>query len=286
VFDRTVTETMPVGGAYGLAIVPPHDVGRALVDAPASWQRWRFEYTVGGFATVKQSWSSTSAAIKLAPDGLAVIDRAASLTRLVVPRTASADAFVHPHISSTAVVVGQWLGRATFHASSFVRGGGVWAVLGDKLDGKSSTVAWALSRRMPVMADDLLVTANGLVFAGPRCLDLREGAAQHFGLGRNIGEVGDRCRWRVDLEPIDPELALQGWISLAWAADIGVRQIGARERFTTLVRHRAFRLTESDPSTWTRLLGLPMYEFRRPRSWDQLDVAMETLLGCLPHQAL
>ncbi len=269
-------------GAYGLIVEGYCSADGGMVAAPPTWERWQFRYDISpSHVRPPQSWSESAASVNLTPVGYALIDRSERRTTLTVPARMPPAAFLHPHLGSTAVVVGQWLGRATFHASSFVCDGGVWAILGDKEDGKSSTIAWALVNGMPIMADDLLVTRDGVVFAGPRCLDLRAGAAEHFGLGRDIGTIGDRPRWRIDLAPVPAELPLRGWIALTWADDVGVRAISAPERFAALARNRAFKLTESRPQAWTPLLGLPMYELSRPRDWTRIDEAMSALLNVI-----
>jgi hypothetical protein len=266
-------------GAYGLTVDAPYPLAGGMVAAPPSWERWHFSYDVQpDRERPPQAWSETSAHLHLVPRGSAEIDLNSRATKLIVPQKTSPQAFLHPHLGSTAVVVGHWFGRTAFHASSFVLDGGVWAILGDKEDGKSSSVAWAFANGLPIMADDLLITRDGIVCAGPRCLDLRPGAVEHFGLGEDIGTIGDRQRWRVSLGAVPAELPLKGWIVLTWADEVGVRELAVAERFTRLVNNRAFKLTEARPEAWTSLLGLPMFELRRPRDWSRIDSAMSGLL--------
>jgi hypothetical protein len=273
----------PLPGAYGLAIDFPVTPGM-FVDAPASWSPWSFAYEIDpDYRERPEEWSAVAAVLHMMPAGLAFVDRAARTTRFSVPAKVSRDAFAHPHLASTAVAAGQWAGFTTFHAGSFVRNGSVWAVLGAKEAGKSSTIAWLHNAGFAIMADDLLVTAGGTAFAGPRCLDLRQGAAEHFGVGQDIGEIGSRSRWRVALPVVEAELPLGGWISLAWDDEVSVRHLGSHEQFSRLVANRAFLPTESHPAGWLSLLGLPMYELRRPQSWPSVDRAMAELLDALDH---
>jgi hypothetical protein len=132
-----------------------------------------------------------------------------------------------------------------------------------------------------IMSDDLLVASHGVVFAGPRCLDLRESAAEHFGIGHDIGEVGSRRRWRVQLPSVVAELPLRGWVSLGWDDKVVLRACDAKVRFTKLLENRAFLLSESSPASWLDLLGLPMFELRRPRDWSWMDEAMATLVSAI-----
>jgi hypothetical protein len=270
-------------GAYGLAIDFPVLPGM-FVDAPASWPTWRFAYDVETQQPARaEEWSDTGAVLHVVPAGLAFVNRTLRTTRFSLPEAVSVDAFAHPHLASTAVAAGQWSGSATFHAGCFVHNGGVWAVLGGKEAGKSSTIAWLHTAGFGILADDLLVASEGIALAGPRCLDLREGAAEHFGIGRYLGEIGNRTRWRVTLPMVEAELPLAGWISLAWGDDVSVRKLDGPRQFTRLVANRAFLATESRPESWLGLLGLPMYELTRPRHWASLDNAMAELLAVLGH---
>jgi hypothetical protein len=268
-------------GAYGLAIEFP---GRKehLGPAPTGWQNWRFAYDVDpSYVESPEEWGPSKAALRMLPTGTAFLDRDLASTTFSVPAAPSAEAFAHPHLGSTAVAVGQWSGNATFHASSFVHDDGVWGVLGGKEDGKSSTIAWLHLAGIGIMSDDLLVASRGVVFAGPRCLDLREGAAEHFGIGGDIGEVGSRRRWRVPLPRIVAELPLRGWVSLGWGDKVTLRPCDAKERFAKLLENRAFLLSESSPASWLDLLGLPMFQLRRPRNWSCMDEAMASLISAL-----
>jgi hypothetical protein len=265
-------------GAYGLTVEFPGNNG-SLGEVPDSWQEWHFAYDVdSAHVEREETWSNSAGVLRMLPTGYALLDRSARSTVFVVPVEQSPEAFAHPHLGSTAVAVAQWSGHGTFHAGSFVYDRGVWAVLGGRQHGKSSTIAWLHRSGLGIMADDLLVTTHGVAFAGPRCLDLREGAAEYFAIGRDIGEVGSRRRWRVDLPQIEPELPLRGWVTLAWGNEIAVRRCSAEERFAQLFANRAFLLAESNPESWVELLSLPMYELRRPRDWSCIDEAMAALL--------
>jgi ABC-type molybdenum transport system ATPase subunit/photorepair protein PhrA len=51
-------------------------------------------------------------------------------------------------------VLAHWLGRESFHGGGFVAGDGVWGVLGEKGDGKSTLLASLALSGVPIVADD------------------------------------------------------------------------------------------------------------------------------------
>ena len=236
---------------------------------------------------VEDFLDDASAVAVLAGGGVARVDRGSATTRLLLPAPPTAESLVHPHLAITALVAGNWLGRRSFHAGSFVRNGGVWAVLGDRDQGKSSTLAWLVRAGVGVFADDLLVVEGDSAFAGPRVLDLRAGAAEHFGLGRPLGVVGTRERWRVDLDGVAPVLPLRGWIALDWAepgAPAGVETVPAAARLPRLVAARGLVIAEPSTAQWLPIIAKPMLLLRRPRDWAHLDGAMEQLLRAVDAQ--
>ena len=129
----------------------------------------------------------------------------------------------------------RWLGREGFHGGGIVVDGGVWAVLGDKTAGKSTTLAWLARAGVGVVSDDVLIVDGETVLAGPRSIDLREEAAERLGTGELIGRVGARDRWRVTLAPIAAELPLRGWITLEWGEAVAVEPIRGAERLRALL---------------------------------------------------
>jgi len=276
-------------GAYGLTLTSHEEfpaTGGGLITAPAKWPQWHVRWQVADpdAPAVDDLLDDSHAVAVLAGGGVARIDRASATTELTLPHPPTPQSLVHPHLAITALVAGGWLGRRTFHAGSFVHGGGVWAVLGDREQGKSSTLAWLVNAGMPVFADDLLVVEGDTALAGPRVLDLRAGAARHFGMGRDLGVVGTRERWRVDLEEVPAELPLRGWIVLRWGAHdepVHVEAVPLAERLEHLVAARGVVIAEPSTAQWLPIIAKPMVRLRRPRDWNQLDTAMHALLGAL-----
>lgn len=220
----------------------------------------------------------TSAVVRLRSGGWVELDRAESTATFCVREQPSPAALVHPYLASAAIVAAHWLGRETFHAGGFVAGGGVWAVLGEKDDGKSSLLASLALSDVPVICDDVLVLRDHTAFAGPRAIDLRADAARQLEVGERLGVIGTRERWRFGLGQVSPELPLRGWVTLGWSDEVGTRAIRGAERFQLLLPHRGIRLEPTNPGGLIELSELPMLELRRPRRWDSAKHALSTLL--------
>ena len=117
------------------------------------------------------------------------------------------------------------MGRAAIHGGAFLHEGRAWVLLGDKGQGKSSTLGWLATPGVPIITDDLVVCDEGDVLAGPRCVDLRADPARHLNVGRDLGVIGTRERWRIDVPPCPSRSPLRGWIFLEWGAEIAVERL-------------------------------------------------------------
>jgi hypothetical protein len=268
-------------GAYGLRLTLR--TPEWLNPAPAEWVNW---YVVcapsGGAGDPPTQWlDDERAVLRLRPTGHAVIDRKAATTTLELPSSPRDEAWVHPHLATTAVVTARWQSRLALHAGSFVVDGQVWGVLGDRNAGKSSFIAWQHVAGHTPFADDLLVTDGDVAYAGPRCLDLRRGAAEHFGLGTAIGRIGTRDRWRETLPPVAPTLPLGGFIVLEWGPDPLVEPLPLGERLRRLAGSRGLLAGEEPPGAWMKALRVPMLQFTRPKDWSRIDESMALLLAAV-----
>ena len=216
--------------------------------------------------------------------GWASVHRERRLAVLAIPGEITDGALVHPYLAPVALVMARWLGREGFHGGGIVVGDGVWGVLGDKTAGKSTTLAWLAREGVGVVSDDVLLIDGPNALAGPRSVDLREGAAEHLGVGEPMGRVGQRERWRLVLPPVAPELPLRGWITLEWGEQTAIEAIRGVERLPALLPHRGVRMTPLDPSVLVRFSALPHLRFTRPRDWDALPGAAERLLDAIAAQ--
>lgn len=266
-------------GAYGLTL-PDFPTQHLLTPCGAEWPTWRFDTEPDDLGVdVNQFVSPDAALLALRPTGYATIDRRSMRTTVTQSPTPSDEAYVHPILVTTAAMAADWSGRLCFHAGSFLDDRGrAWGVLGDREQGKSSVMGWCASRGITVLSDDLVITDGVSVTAGPRCVDLRVGAAEHFGVGRDIGVVGTRRRWRTELPPCRESAPLAGWIDLAWHDTVSIDRMDIVARGTVLSRQRGLFVGQQHPIPWLRVLGMPALTFRRPKDWNCMDEAMEELL--------
>ena len=272
-------------GAYGLALpqVPP-DAGRYLGPAPDSWERWTVSRRDWDGGRIENEWLwPHRATLRVSGNGWLEMDGQARTALLHVPTGASDAALVHPYLSLIAAMAAYWRGWDYLHAGAIVVDGVAWGVFGERGAGKTSTLAY-LSRRpgVEVLADDvLIVDEHGTAYAGPRCTDLRGDAAERLGEGEDIGVVGGRRRWRMPLGPIAPEVPFRGWVQLAWDETVAVTEPPPSARFQALAANLALRLVPVDAAALLSLADRPFVRLARPRDFERLEGALDTLLDAL-----
>jgi hypothetical protein len=268
-------------GAYGITLAGTAAPRSMLVEARPGWPRLRLATELGSSpAPAAEAVTHDRAELNLRAGGRVILDRDPLLARYAVPRPLSPDELVHPYLSPAAAVVSHWMGRLAFHAGAFVGSDGTWGLVGDREAGKSSTLAWLALNGHQIVADDVLILHDGTAYAGPRSIDLRQDAAGRFGVGRALGVVGTRPRWRIALPPVDSELPFRGWIFLAWGERLESVRLGASECLRRLMAQLALRVPAANPAYLLDLATLPAWELRRPRDWRLLDRSGE-LLGAV-----
>lgn len=278
--EQPITAPGESRGAYGMAL-PDLPGQRWLTPAAATWPRWSVTQQVGPpppmrHVDVKRELLATTSY------GAVHIDRTTQTTTIFTADPFPDAAFVHPLLTLTAVVHAEWSGRLGFHAGALLAAGGAWGVLGERQDGKSSALAWLVRHGVPVLSDDLLVTDGDRVCAGPRCIDLRESAATHFRAGEELGRVGHRNRWRLDLAPVEPEAPLAGWVVLAWGdGPPRVDRVATRAAVQRLSDQRGTAIVGDHPLAWLAAASKPMVRLTRPQSWETMAEAMTLLIDTL-----
>jgi hypothetical protein len=287
-------QTTPISGAYGLAMdgsLINDRLGQdELVRAPTSWPSWEIRWRVPEAEQVlhpvtAMTWSPEQAVFPSATGGRITVERIGACTTLELDEPPTAAALLHPLLASTGMIVGHWLGRFPFHAGAFQFAGRAWGVLGGREMGKSSLLMGMHSHGLPILTDDLLVLNGNTAYAGPRCLDLRKSAADHFGAGEYLGVIGTRERWRVELAPIEAEVPFAGWVLIGWSDRISVDAPTPSTRLAALAQNRALTLPGVAAPGLLAALQFPMVAFARPRHWHQADAATSTLLRALEEQS-
>lgn len=267
-------------GAYGFRLAGAGE--RLLLPAPPDWPLISVVQELADPGPPpKLEIGDEHATVPLIGGGMITIDRQPPKAVFRVPQHLTEDELAHPYIGPVAALHAHWLGRPTLHGGAMVIGDKAWGVLGRRNSGKSSLLAEAVRRRIPVVADDLLVVEGQDVFAGPRSLDLRQSAALHFGAGRLLGIVGQRERWRVELAPVPVRLPLAGWIFLRWGDEPGTNLVGINERLVWLAASRTVRLDSADPAPLLPLAALPAVQVTVLQEWQELPPLFDSLLDTI-----
>jgi hypothetical protein len=253
--------------------------GMPLNAAPADWPKVAVEVRVQPNPDQPVEWGPDRACHPLRGGHQIEIRREPLEVELVLARPTLAECVVAPHLTSAASTIALWTGRTAIHAGAFLYEGGAWALLGDKAHGKSSTLGWLAISGVPIVTDDLVVCDGGEVLAGPRCVDLRADPAQHLSAGRDLGVVGTRERWRIDVPACPPTSPLRGWIFLEWAAEIAVERLSPIERMSRLAQHHALAVPWRDPAVLLDLAARPAFVWRRPKKWHTVEGSIARLLA-------
>jgi hypothetical protein len=268
-------------GAYGFHLEGVPDAGPLLIDVPDTWPRLTLERGAVAERPAVEDVTAQHARLWLVDGAHAALDRATSHALLHIPPGVTDGALVHPYLAPVALIMSRWLGREGMHGGGIVVDGGVWAVLGHKTAGKSTTLAWMALSGLDVVSDDVMVVDDGVVLAGPRSIDLREEAATRLGVGEPLGRVGSRERWRLPLPPVAAELPLRGWITLEWGEEVAIERLSGAERLGALLPHRGVRLAPTTPQALLQLSALPHLRLVRPQKWNSLSDATSRLLDAI-----
>ena len=279
--DPTCTRDVSVG-AYGFRVEGFSYVARALLGrVPSSWPSLELSAVTGETDDRTAFITPSRGRVALGNRGEIVVERLPLRAEIRLPELPREEELLHPYLAYAAGIAARWFERECIHAGAFVVDGGVWAFVGDRGAGKSTTLAWLASRGIEVVCDDMLVVDGARVFPGPRFVDLRAEAARALDAGEPLGVVGARERWRLKLGPIAPDLPLRGWVFLDWSPAIEVRRASAARRLQTINDQIALFGTPRDPTSLLRYAELPGWELRRPRGWASVGDSTDQLLAAI-----
>lgn len=270
-------------GAYGFRLVPPaHEPelpDLIEVDGQASEVALEWRHASGLVERNKVD----PGLVSLGERGRSLLEvrrQPASIT-LEFPERVTPEALVHPLLTPPISILARWRGDLTLHAGAFFADGLAWAVLGAREAGKSTTLAQLAERGLPLLADDLLVLDDGVVRAGPACIDLRPDVAERTPGARFLGEVGKRPRYRLTAPPGPARAELGGFFLLGWSEDDSVRAeaLPAGEALPVVYAQEYIGLLgAADPKKILDLLGVPMWRLQRPRDWRFSGESIERML--------
>jgi hypothetical protein len=262
-------------GAYGLRVSGA--VGDLLVAAPPHWPLLSLSQEIGEVERGEEDFDEEYAELSLV-DGWASLRRDPASVTFTFRRLMSEGEIAHPYLTRVAAAHTYWLGRESFHAGAFIANGRAWAIAADRGGGKSSTLAGLASGGHPIVVDDLVVTSGGKILAGPRSIDLREGASTFLGLGEPMGIHGGRTRFRHRLDDVPAEIELGGWIFLSWDESVDAVQLSPFDRLRRLMDHRMVKgPAQLEPSGVLNLAALPGFELKRPRSFDRFGDSLAAI---------
>ena len=267
----------PAGGheVYGLHVTGIAGAGLVPAEGPG---RLRVEVRHADQGREPAGVGTRRAVLDLPGDRQVVLRRSTGTATFTGPPV-SPDELVHPFLGVAASVFSRWARREVYHAGAFISGGLAWAVVGGREAGKSSLLAALAARKLPVLADDLVITDGQDVFCGPRTIDLRQRIP---GSSEPVTPARDASRWRIALPPLPAAVPLGGWIYLGWSAEVTIRAVPVSVLLTRLAAGRIFPALPSDPVTLLALAARPAWDLGRPADWARMDEAVDLMLQALP----
>jgi len=260
------------------------DTGRVLNAAPGGWPEVEVTVTYDALLTPTPTpvvWSPDRAEFGLRSGGRIAIGGQPPSVALCLPRPVPAECVVQPHLAAAAASLGIWAGSEALHGGAFVHDGRAWALIGDKGAGKSTALGQLAGAGCHVLADDLVIWRRGEVLAGPRCVDLRPEAARELGVGRPLGVIGSRERWRLDLAEGPTVVAFGGLIRLQWGEELSLQPLDVQERLQLILLSGALPIPSRPSEAVLELASHTALSWTRPKSWARSDDATRVLLDGL-----
>lgn len=283
---EVIDRASPPDGAWGVRFPGLAGPAIPLNEAPPDWPEVAVDVRVHPDPEQAAEWGPDRARHPLRGGHQIEIRREPLSVALTLARPTVAECVVAPHLTSAASTIALWAGRAAIHAGAFLHDGGAWVLLGDKEQGKSSTLGWLATSGVPIVTDDLVVCDGDDVLAGPRCVDLRADPARHLNAGRELGVVGTRERWRIDVPACPPRTPLRGWIFLEWGPEVAVERLSPIERLSRLAPHRAIAVPWEDPVALLDLAARPAFVWHRPKGWRTIGDSIATLLAAIAGESV
>jgi hypothetical protein len=261
-------------GAYGLRLSGVDGLEPFFVQAPASWTPMTLVRRAARVTVTAERVGPRRAELLTATGASIHIDLDRGRAVFTAPLLPGVDEVLHPYLASVAAVTAFWRDCESFHAAAVAGRSGVWALVGEREAGKSSTLASLAVRGHEIVSDDMLVLNGAHACAGPRSIDLRPETAKALGIGVELRKTGARERWRVQVGQIEPELPFRGWIFLEWGTSLELTTLRTSDTLRRLLPQRGIRLPPSNPSALLELAELPGLLLHRPRDLASLPATL------------
>lgn len=207
------------------------------------------------------------------------IDRATRSATLFARDDVSPERLVHPCLAPLAIAASHWAGRVPLHASAVIVDGRAWALLAERGDGKTTTVAALEQAGHGVVTDDLLVVDADLqAHAGPRCVDLRRSSAEAFPGAVRVDDYPTRERYRLTPGPVPAAVPLAGFVRLLWSEHRqGLTPIRAVDRLPLIGAAISMGGPLANPGLVLDLAALPVFALERPRDLSTLAASVDAI---------
>ena len=270
-------------GAYGFRLVLPRHEKELpnLSPVPEDALDVAFEWRHASVLVERNELDSEAVlAGEKGADSLEVRRNPPSITLGFAEQT-TPEALVHPLLTGPMSILARWRGDLTLHAGAFFADDRAWAVMGEREAGKSTALAQLAARGCPLLADDLLVLDEGIVRAGPSCIDLRPDVAARAEGALALGEIGGRPRYRLPTSHGPARAELAGFFLMSWGHDpaVSIEQVPASEALKIVYEQEYIGLMgPADPGKVLDLLGVPMWRVRRPADWSFTEETAEKML--------
>ena len=185
------------------------------------------------------------------------------------------DEIVHPLLGKMLTLLADDRGIDALHGGALLGADGAWALVGDREAGKSSLLAQCHRQGAHVLTEDIVVLEGDRCLAGPRCIDLRTGAAELLGPGT---PARGGTKQRIRLPPAPAEVAIAGVVHLTWGTTTALTALRPADRIARLVEHRATRIWPRSLNVALDLADFPTFELRRPHTLDSLAESARLLM--------
>lgn len=262
--------TPRVRGMYGVKI-KGLDECSCLEPVPDDWPEWTVTTEViAGQDAPRTDFADDNRARLCFSDGStaeATRTEAGGAIRVRLSRDVDRCLIAHPYLATVGMFQSLWKNGLPVHAGAVGIDGMAWLILASKGGGKSTSLLLLEQAGYPVLTDDLSIIDPDLdVQRGPAFIDLRRETAEAMGIGKELGVLGARDRWRHPIGERPLTLPLGGIIMAEWGRpSLEPLEGGAK------VQALAGNLSLSVPGPWNDLFmdivtSRPALTWNRPKN--------------------